>query len=254
MTRFRIKHRPARRTSRVVCGILLFAGSVQTGGQELAEGRGAATTIPAAPAFSAEALVALAARDWLTHGGNLFNQRYSRLTGIDRDNVGELRGVWRTHLRGSGLEPRYSAEATPIVHEGVIYVSTGANDVFALSVESGRIIWQYAAELDAAINTVCCGWANRGVALGDGKVFVGQLDGRLVALDQLTGEPVWSIQAERWQDGFTITSAPLYYDGMIVGIRRRRSRHAREGQGLRRRRRIADLDLLYHPGSRRARS
>lgn len=199
-----------------MCGILLLAGAVQAGAQEVAAQRGTPTAIPVAPAFAAEALVALPAEDWLTHGGNLFNQRYSRLTAIDRDSVGELKGVWRTHLRGSGLEPRYSAEATPIVHEGVIYVSTGANDVFALSVESGRILWQYAAGLDPAINTVCCGWANRGVALGDGKIFVGQLDGRLVALDQVTGEPVWSIQAERWQDGFTITSAPLYYDGMII--------------------------------------
>jgi len=172
--------------------------------------------IKAAPAFAADQLLAPPESGWWTNGGNLFNQRYSPLTQIDRDNVAGLKGVWRTHLNGSGLEAKYSGEATPIVHEDVIYVSTGADDVFALSVETGRILWQYSAGLDPNLTTVCCGWTNRGVALGDGKVFIGQLDARLVALDQRTGEPVWSIQTEPWQEGFTITSAPLYYNGMVV--------------------------------------
>ena len=54
------------------------------------------------------------------------------------------------------------------------------------------------------------------MALGDGKVFAGQLDGKLVALDQRSGKVVWSIQAERWQEGYSITSAPLYYDGLVI--------------------------------------
>jgi quinohemoprotein ethanol dehydrogenase len=169
-----------------------------------------------APAFSAAELVAHPTTGWLTNGGNLFNQRYSPLTQINRDNVEQLKGAWRTHLRGSGLEPKYSGEATPIAHDGVIYVSTGADDVFALSVETGEILWAYEARLDPLIDTVCCGWTNRGVALGDGKVFIGQLDARLVALDQRTGAPIWVTQTERWEDGFTITSAPLYYDGMVI--------------------------------------
>ena len=76
-------------------------------------------------------------------------------------------------------------------------------------------MWSYEANLDPAISTACCSWTNRGVAIGDGKVFAGQLDGKIVALDQKTGTVVWSIQAERWQEGFTITSAPLYYDGLV---------------------------------------
>ena len=75
---------------------------------------------------------------------------------------------------------------------------------------------RYEANLDPGISTVCCGWTSRGVAIGDGKVYAGQLDGKLVALDQVTGEVVWSIQAERWQEGFTITTAPLYYDGLVI--------------------------------------
>ena len=138
------------------------------------------------------------------------------LTDITPDNIGELKGVWRARLDGSGVDAKYSGEAAPIVHEGVVYVVTGADDVFAISVDSGERLWKYEANLDQGITTVCCGWTSRGVGIGEGKIFVGQLDGKLVALDQATGEIVWSVQAERWEDGYTITSAPLYYDGMVI--------------------------------------
>jgi alcohol dehydrogenase (cytochrome c) len=98
----------------------------------------------------------------------------------------------------------------------VLYIVTGADDVFAMDVETGERVWTYQANLDQTIDTICCGWSSRGVSLGDGKIFVGQLDGKLVALDQKTGRRLWSTQAERWQDGFTITSAPLYYDGLVI--------------------------------------
>jgi alcohol dehydrogenase (cytochrome c) len=166
--------------------------------------------------FSTRALVEPPRDGWRTNGGNLWNQRYSSLTAIDRSNVAQLKGVWRTRLKGSGVAPQYSGEAQPIVHDGVVYIVTGANDVFALGVETGAILWEYRAELDPKITAVCCGWTNRGVAIGDGKVYFGRLDGRLVALDALTGREAWSIQAERWQEGFSITSAPLYYDGMVI--------------------------------------
>ena len=99
---------------------------------------------------------------------------------------------------------------------GVAYVSTGANDVFALAIDSGEILWQYSARLDPAITSVCCGWNNKGVAISDDKVFIGQLDGKLVALNRTTGQPAWSIQAERWQDNFSITSAPVYFNGLVI--------------------------------------
>ena len=173
-------------------------------------------TIRPAPAFSGETLAALPTTDWLTNGGNLFNQRYSPLTEIDRTNVGGLKGVWRTHLDGSGAAPRNSGEAHPIVHNGVIYTVTGDDDVFAISVESGRILWKYRALLDETIDTVCCGWTSRGLGLGEGKVYLGQLDGKLVAVDQVSGDVAWATQAQRWQDGYMITSAPLYFDGLVI--------------------------------------
>src|SRR5207344_2102166 len=152
--------------------------------------------------FSAARLTAPPATGWPTNGGNLYNQRYSPLTAINRANVAQLKGVWRARLRGSGTAPQYSGFAQPIVYDGVAYVSTGANDVFALSIDSGEILWQYSANLDANITSVCCGWNNKGVAISEDKVFVGQLDGRLVALERRTGAVAWSIQAERSEDRF----------------------------------------------------
>ena len=119
--------------------------------------------------FSAAALTAPPAAGWPTNGGNLYNQRYSPLKTINRDNVAQLKGVWRTRLRGSGAAPQYSGFAQPLVHDGVAYVSTGANDVFALSIDTGEILWQYTANLDPTITSVCCGWNNKGVALGAGQ-------------------------------------------------------------------------------------
>ena len=105
------------------------------------------------------------------------------------------------------------------------------------------------AKVDPNITSVCCGWNNKGVAISEDKVFAGQLDGKLVALDRATGKVAWSIQAERWQENFSITAAPLY-----VGwhghhrLRRRRSRHAQSPQGVRREGWSTDLDLLHDSG------
>jgi alcohol dehydrogenase (cytochrome c) len=157
---------------------------------------------------------------WLTNGGDFSNDRYSTLTKINDSNVGQLKGVWLTHLRNSGTAAKYSSgETQPIVYKGVIYTTTGADDVFALSVKTGAIMWQYKANLDQSISTVCCGWLNRGVAIGDGRLYLGQLDGKVVALDQKTGAVEWTRQLVQWQKGQTITGAPLYMDGKIfIGV------------------------------------
>src|SRR5438552_14152000 len=153
---------------------------------------------------------------WPKSGGNLFNQNYSPLTQINRQNIAGLKAVWRARLDGSGASAKYSGEAQPIVHEGVVFIVTGADDVFAISVKTGQILWKYQPNLDEKISTVCCGWTSRGLAVGEGKIYAGQLDGRLVALDEKSGKVAWSIQAERWQEGYTITAAPLFYDGRVI--------------------------------------
>jgi alcohol dehydrogenase (cytochrome c) len=172
--------------------------------------------IKPAPRFTLAQLAKPASDDWITNGGSTFNERYSSLDEIDTSNVSQLKGVWLTHLRKSAVDAKYSAESQPLEYQGVIYVPTGADDVFAVSAQTGEILWEHKANLDQTISVVCCGWESRGVALGDGKVYIGQLDGKLVALDQKTGQVAWQTQVARWQDGYSITAAPLYADGMVI--------------------------------------
>jgi alcohol dehydrogenase (cytochrome c) len=158
--------------------------------------------------------------EWPTVGGNLGNGRYSSLDQVNTTNVKDLKTAWFMHL-GSGLvpgspgTPPYALEATPVVQNGVMYVSTGADDVYALDAKTGAEIWEYRSGLDQAINTVCCGWDNRGVAVANGLVYVGRLDGAFMALDAKTGQLEWMTQVGNWQDAYTITSAPTYYNGVV---------------------------------------
>ena len=155
-----------------------------------------------------------ASKEWLHVGGDWRNSRYSTLTQITPANVKNLKGAWVVHL-GSGLGSKYSLETTPIVKNGVMYVTSGNDDVFALDARTGALIWEHKSGLDQNITTVCCGWDNRGVALGENKVFLGQLDGTFVALDAETGKLLWQTEVGKWQDGYTITTAPTYYKGTV---------------------------------------
>jgi len=174
----------------------------------------AVQAIPVAPAFTSKQLLAPPTNGWLTNGGTLYNQRFSPLDLINRDNVKGLRALWRTAM-GSGTSPGHAGQAQILAFEGVLYVINGANDVFAMDVETGAIRWRYEGKPDLRAGSPI-GRASRGVAIGEGKVFVGLADGRLTALDQRSGQQLWQIQAERWQDGFAITAAPLYFDGKVI--------------------------------------
>ncbi|SDN70225.1 alcohol dehydrogenase (cytochrome c) [Psychrobacillus sp. OK028] len=158
--------------------------------------------------------VEYASKEWTTYGGDYYNRRYSQLNQITSENIGELKPTWVTSL-GSGDQGKHSGEATPLVVDGVMYIATGANDVFAIDAKTGEQVWAYHPDIPQDMDTVCCGWTTRGVAIGDGKVYVGLLDARLIALDQKTGELVWESKVAEWEEGFTITSAPLYYNGKV---------------------------------------
>src|SRR5258708_1410587 len=90
---------------------------------------------------------------WVTNGGNLSNQRYSTLKQINPGNVGQLKGAWTTRLKGSGLGGKYSLEASPLVKDGVMYVITGNDDVFALNAKTGEFLWDYMSGIDQKIST-----------------------------------------------------------------------------------------------------
>ncbi|WP_391117588.1 PQQ-binding-like beta-propeller repeat protein [Psychrobacillus sp. L3] len=155
-----------------------------------------------------------ASTEWAIHGGDYSNRRYSMLNQITSENIGDLKPTWVSSL-GSGSEGKYSGEATPIVVDGVMFITTGANEIFALDAKTGEQIWAYTPNIAQEMDTVCCGWTTRGVAVGDGKVYAGLLDARLIALDQKTGELLWETKVAEWEEGYTVTSAPLYYNGKV---------------------------------------
>ena len=159
-----------------------------------AAGCGGSNKSTKAPNFSASDLAETAGDNWVTNGGSTMNQRYSSLDEIDTSNVSQLKGVWRVHLDKSGVAAKYSGEGQPIEYNGILYVTTGNDDVFAYDVATGKRLWKYSSNIPQDITTVCCGWLNRGVAIGDGRVYLGQLDGKVVALDQKTGEKIWTRQ------------------------------------------------------------
>ena len=142
--------------------------------------------IATAPAFNARQLTSHPTKDWITNGGNVFNQRYSPLTLLDRDNVKDLKALWRTGM-GTGAASNNSGQAQILHHEGTLFVINGANDVFALDVDTGAILWTYRGNPDPRAG-VPMGRSSRGVAMGEGKIFVGLNDARLVALDQRTNK------------------------------------------------------------------
>ena len=122
--------------------------------------------------------------NWLTYGRDYSNQRFSVLTQINTSSVARLVPRW---IYQSGVAATF--QATPIVVDGVIYLSLPFNHVVALDARNGRELWRY--EHKRRTDKMCCGPANRGVAVAYGKVFVGTVDARLIALDQKTGKPVW---------------------------------------------------------------
>jgi len=156
--------------------------------------------------------------DWITHGGALNNERYSTLNQITTSNVSQLKGVWVTRL-GSGKGSKYRFEADPLVIDGVMYIPTGNDDIFALDAKTGRKLWEWDSDIPQVNDLICCGWDNRGVAVGDGRVYSGLLDGSFVALDQKSGKLLWRTQLEDYHDGYSLTGAYRYYDGLVyMGI------------------------------------
>src|SRR5262249_14942936 len=125
--------------------------------------------------------------NWMTHGRTYNEQRFSPLKQINDTNVSQLGLTWYYDL-----DTRRGQEATPIVVDGVMYFTTAWSKVVAVNAATGALLWSYDPKVppEWAINA-CCDVVNRGVAAWNGKLFLGALDGRLVALDAATGKPVW---------------------------------------------------------------
>jgi quinohemoprotein ethanol dehydrogenase len=157
-------------------------------------------------------------KDWLTLGGNRWMQHYSPLNGINRGNVAELGFAWQydasTHI---GNVPR-GLEATPIVVDGIMYTSGAWGSVYALDAKTGNELWKYLPQVEALyLRRACCDAVNRGVAMWEGRVYVGTLDGFLVCLDAKTGAVVWRVDTITDRDiAYTITSPPQVAGGIVM--------------------------------------
>ena len=150
--------------------------------------------------------------EWLTYGGGYDEQRHSSLTGINTDNVGDLGVDWTYDLATSR-----GVESTPIVVDGVMYVTSAWSIVYALDAKTGEELWVHDPDVDRAVGVkACCDVVNRGVAVWDGKVYVGVIDGRVQALDAKTGDLAWSTVTVDQSKPYTITGAPRVVDGKVL--------------------------------------
>jgi len=147
----------------------------------------------------------------LTYGMGYGQQRYSPLDQIDKRNVKKLVPVWSL-----SLENDFGEQAQPLIRDGVMYVSD-AKWTVAIDVRTGKQLWRTAVDFDPDTpRVVCCGVSSKGVALYNGLVLRGTLDAYLVALDQKTGKEVWKTKVIEWKDGYSITSAPLVANGVLI--------------------------------------
>ncbi|MBK8197810.1 MAG: PQQ-dependent dehydrogenase, methanol/ethanol family [Acidobacteria bacterium] len=150
--------------------------------------------------------------EWLTYGGTYDEQRHSKLTQVNTDNVSQLGVAWTYDLATNR-----GVESTPIVVDGTMYVTSAWSVVYALDAKTGAEKWVYDPEVDKAVGVkACCDVVNRGVAVYDGKVYVGVIDGRLEALNAETGEKVWSTVTVDQSLPYTITGAPRVVNGKVL--------------------------------------
>jgi quinohemoprotein ethanol dehydrogenase len=193
----------------IVSGLMLGACS-----QDKPAAPAATTAAPAAAMPDAAALKAAGndGKEWLTYGGNYAETRFSPLKQITTDNVKELGVAW-----SFDTDSFRGLEGTPLVHDGIIYGTRPWSSVFAVDARTGKSLWDYDPQVDKSMGwKACCDVVNRGVALYEGMVYVGALDGRLIALDAKTGKEVWSVATTDPAKPYTITGAPRVVDGKVL--------------------------------------
>jgi PQQ-dependent dehydrogenase (methanol/ethanol family) len=152
--------------------------------------------------------------EWLSYGKGYSEQRFSPLDKINAGNVGQLGLAWFAEF-----DTDRGQEATPLVVDGVLYTSTAWSKVFAFDARTGKQLWKFDPKVEGSKGfNACCDVVNRGVAVWKGRIYVGTIDGRLIALDAQTGQPVWSVQTTDTSKPYTITGAPrVVKDKVLIG-------------------------------------
>jgi PQQ-dependent dehydrogenase (methanol/ethanol family) len=156
------------------------------------------------------------AEEWVSYGRDYAETHHSPLTQIDAANVNRLKLAWSTEVGSDG-----KVETTPVVWDGMLYGTSTWSVVYAIDVRTGALTWKWDPGLVKGGPAMggarfCCGPVNRGVAIYQGRVFVGLLDGRLVALDAKTGGVVWSVQTVPAGTDYSITGAPRVVKGRVI--------------------------------------
>src|SRR5271156_2001124 len=150
--------------------------------------------------------------NWLSYGRTYSEQRYSPLKTINDKNAQKLGLAWF-----ADLDTNRAQEATPLIVDGVMYVSTAWSLVKAYDARTGKLLWAYDPQVHRELGVnACCDVGNRGVAAWNHKIYVGAYDGRLVALDAATGKPVWSTLTVDTTKPYTITQAPRVIKGRVI--------------------------------------
>ena len=150
---------------------------------------------------------------WLTHSGDYSGARFSPLTQITPANAGQLSAQWTFQ---TNVVNKF--EATPIVIDGVLYVTGSSNHAWAIDARTGKQIWHYQRSLPEGLK-VCCGLVNRGFAVLGSRLFMTTLDAHFVALEMKSGKVIYDVEMAAVKDGFAATGAPLVVkDKVIVGI------------------------------------
>ena len=215
--------RPAdHRASRVLAWLVALAvvGCSALPATDSSESSESSESKPAAiPSGRATAAVVDTARiiaadpaQWVSHGRNYAEQRYSPLDQIGEANVAKLGLAWSFDLASD-----HGVEATPLVADGVMYVSAPWSILYALDAATGERLWIFDPEVPRAYaRKSCCGFVNRGAALWGDRVFIGTLDGRLVAVDRATGKQLWSTSTVEAPWSYSITGAPRVVDGKVI--------------------------------------
>ena len=148
---------------------------------------------------------------WLAVGRTYDEQRFSPLTQINTDNVSRLGLAWY-----QDLDTNRGQEASPIVVDGVLYVTSAWSKLFAFDAKSGKLLWKFDPHVPGETGIKgCCDVVNRGVAAWDGRIYLGAYDGRLIALDAKSGKQVWSVQTTDPARYYTITGAPRIANGKV---------------------------------------
>jgi len=155
------------------------------------------------------------ALDWPYYGNDPGGMRYVDTDQITPANVAQVQPAWIFHT--GVMSELTSFESQPIIVDGTLYLTSPHNHVFAIDAATGALKWTYNPDMPTLSQLpLCCGQTNRGVAVGKGKVFVGQLDATLVALDAKTGAVAWQVAVDRWEDKWSETMAPQYVDGKVL--------------------------------------